>query len=218
MRSDDAIKTDILDELTFDPEIDMSEIGVAVHNGAVTLTGTVETLPERLAAERAVGRVKGVLAVAQDIRVALSGEAATDDSELARRIARILEWDPAIPHTGIKAHVRDGDVVLTGEVEWHFQRETVEHHVARIGGVRSLVNELQVMRQASEREIRRTIVRALHRDADLEAAQIKVELEGGTVRLCGRVRTAHERDIITNAVSAAPGVETIEDELRVEPG
>jgi len=144
MRSDEDIKRAILGALDADPEVSMAEIGVVVHDGAVTLTGIVETYPERLAAERAASGVAGVIAIAQDIKVALSGERVTDDSEVARRIARVLEWDPAIVHESVHATVRNGDVVLTGDAQWEFQRETIENHVARIGGVRSVTNDIRV--------------------------------------------------------------------------
>lgn len=215
MRSDIDIKNDVLAELEWDPEVDVADIGVSVADGSVTLTGTVPTYPERRAAENAVKRVKGVVAIAENIKVVLAKLPPSDDSRLAKRIARVLEWDPALPHENIQAEVRDGAVTLNGEVKWHFQREVVEAHVGRIAGVKSIDNRVTVEAHVEEREVKREIVRALHRNADLEAANIDIDVKDGVVSIAGKVKAAYEKDIVKNAVWKAPGVTAVVDELRI---
>ena len=69
MKSDTQIRDDVINELQWDPQISEPEaIGVAVVDGAVTLTGHVSTYAEKLAAARAAERVYGVKAVANDLR------------------------------------------------------------------------------------------------------------------------------------------------------
>jgi osmotically-inducible protein OsmY len=215
MRKDDVIKNEILDELDWDPAVRMTDVGVTVVDGAVTLTGTVQSYPERSAAERAAKRVRGVVAVAEDIKVALSPEYVQDDSQIAKRIAHVLEWDPAVPHEKIQAEVRNGAVTLTGEVKWYFLREEVEKHVARLSGVRSVDNRLTVAHHVTKPEVRKEIIRALHRNADLEASHVDVDVTDGKVRLDGTVKAFYERDLIKNAVWSAPGVTSVEDHLRI---
>jgi osmotically-inducible protein OsmY len=43
MKSDFQIQKDVMDELKWDPFISISEIGVSVKNGVVTLSGHVDT-------------------------------------------------------------------------------------------------------------------------------------------------------------------------------
>lgn len=215
MRSDLDIKNDILAELDWDPEVEMSNIGVSVVDGAVTLSGSVYTYPERKAAEAAAKRVKGVISIAEDIEVILASGVHYDDSSLATRIAHVLEWDPALPHENIQAEVRDGAVTLTGEVKWYYQRETVEAHVSRIAGVKSMTNLLQVAGHAAKREVKREIVRALHRSADLEAANIDISVQGGRVTIGGHVKALYEKELVKNAVWKAPGVTAVEEHLSV---
>lgn len=215
MRKDRDIQNDILDELKWDPAVDVTDVGVSVVDGAVTLTGTVRTFPERWAAERAAKRVRGVVAVAENIKVSLDPMYVRDDSELAKRIAHVLEWDPAVPHERIQAEVRDGAVVLNGEVNWHFQREVAETHVARISGVKTVTNHLVVVHRVTQPEIKKEIVRALHRNADLEASHLNIDVKDGRVRLSGKVKALYEKELVKNAVWSAPGVVAIEDELRI---
>ena len=51
MKSDAEIRNDVIDELRWDPQIpEPDAIGVAVTDGAVTLTGHVATYAQKLAA------------------------------------------------------------------------------------------------------------------------------------------------------------------------
>jgi hypothetical protein len=73
MKSDAEIRADVINELYWDPQVTEPEaIGVAVRDGAVTLTGHVPSYAEKLAAARAAERVYGVKAVANDLKVQLS--------------------------------------------------------------------------------------------------------------------------------------------------
>src|ERR1700732_4187423 len=135
MKSDTQIRGDVINELQWDPQISEPEaIGVAVVDGAVTLTGHVSTYAQRLAAARAAERVYGVKAVANDLKVELSGSL-RDDSDIARAIAHVLEWNVQIPEGKVHARVEGGWVTLDGEVEYDFQRREVERMVRQVRGV-----------------------------------------------------------------------------------
>src|ERR1700729_4666247 len=96
-KSDAEIRDAVIDELGGDPQIsDADAIGVAVQDGAVTLTGHVPSYAEKLAAARAVERVYGVKAVANDLTVKLAGDP-RDDSDIATAIAHVLENNVQIP-------------------------------------------------------------------------------------------------------------------------
>ena len=132
MKSDTEIRDDVINELQWDPQITEPEaIGVAVTDGAVTLSGHVATYSERLAAARAAERVYGVKAVANELKVKLSG-APRDDSDIARAIAHVLEWNVQVPEGKVHARVQDGWVTLDGGVEYEYQRHEVERMVRNV--------------------------------------------------------------------------------------
>ena len=60
MKSDLQIKSDVSAELVWDPAVNATNVGVAVKDGIVTLSGTVDTYMQKHAVERAVRRVSGV--------------------------------------------------------------------------------------------------------------------------------------------------------------
>jgi osmotically-inducible protein OsmY len=71
-RSDDRINEEVHERLTDDPWLDASNINVAVSNGEVHLTGTVETREAKHRAERLVEDISGVSHVDNDLRVTAS--------------------------------------------------------------------------------------------------------------------------------------------------
>ena len=112
MKTDSEIRDDVINELRWDPQITNPDaIGVAVADGAVTLTGNVSTYAEKLATARAAERVYGVKAVANELRVKLPG-APQDDSDIARAIAHVLEWNVQVPEGKVHALVQNGWVTL----------------------------------------------------------------------------------------------------------
>src|SRR6201986_5643873 len=134
MKSDTEIMDDVIDELRWDPQItEPDAIGVAVTDGAVTLTGSVPTYAQKLVAARAAERVYGVKAVANELKVKLAS-APRDDSDIARAIAHVLEWNVQVPEGKVHAQVQDGWVTLEGEVEYEYQRHEVERMVNHVPG------------------------------------------------------------------------------------
>ena len=155
MKTDTEIKDDVVEELRWDPQIsDPEAIGVAVSDGAVTLTGTVPSYAEKLSAARAAERVYGVKAVANDLKVKLSGSS-RDDSDIARAIAHILQWNVQIPEGRVRARVENGWVTLDGEVDHEFQRREVERMVRQVRGVTGVLDNITVAPTAGRRLSRR---------------------------------------------------------------
>jgi len=212
---DKTLRQNILDELEFEPSIDAAHIGLAVDNGVVTLTGHVSSYEEKLAAERAVRRVRGVKAIAQEIQVRYHYQLKTDDDEIARRAADVLAWN-LVPADSIQVTVEKGWVVLSGKVDWQYQKIAAEAAVSKLAGVSGVTNLIELKPQTQPKDVQYKIAAALHRNAQIVAKNIKVSVEDGKVRLDGKVRSWHERDIAETAAWSAPGITQVEDNLSVD--
>ena len=126
LMTDKILRQTIVDELDFEPSVDSANIGVAVDNGVVTLTGHVASYAEKVAAERAVERIKGVRAIAENIEVRYPGHKQTADDEIAERALSILGWNVQVPKDLVKVKVEKGWVTLSGAVHWQYQRVAAE--------------------------------------------------------------------------------------------
>ena len=210
---DKALRQNVVSELDFDPSFDAASIGVAVEAGVVTLTGHVGSYAEKISAERAARRVKGVRAIAQEIVVRYPDDKKTADDQIAERAVSIMNWDARIPAEDLMVKVQQGWVTLSGEVRWHFQREAAESSVRRLSGVVGVTNEIRVKPSARPEDVRKKIVDALERNAELEADLISVFVHGDKVTLEGKVKARYERDIAERAAWSVPGVAAVEDHL-----
>ncbi len=215
MNDDRHLQQRVIDELEFEPSVDSAHIGVSVRQGVVTLSGHVESYIEKFAAERAVRRVKGVTAVAQELEVRLPSDRKTADDEIAARALRILNWDAAIPHGRVAVKVEHGTVTLTGTVDWHYQRAEAEHDVRKLSGVKAIHNDIVVAPRAKAEDVRAVIRAALERNAAVEANDIIISVVGGKVILDGRVNAWTEREAIERAAWSAPGVVQVEDHIQL---
>lgn len=212
--ADVRVRDAVLRQLEWDREVDASEVGVAAKNGTVTLTGYIDSYSGKLAAERAAKRVRGVRAVANDIEVRLKLE--RTDPEIAADVVRALQLRGTIPDT-VQAAVHHGRVTLTGQVDWLFQSRDAEKAVRHIRGVRHVVNYITIAPRAVERDIRHRIVAALHRNANIDARQITVAMDGDRAILTGSVGTWLQRESAERAAADAPGVACVENRILVEP-
>lgn len=95
------------------------------------------------------------------------------DQDIAERIARIFEWNTQVP-IAVKASVREGYVILTGEVDWKYQRDTAERLIAGIKGIKLVMNVIDIRKRASAANVKTKIVKALHRHASLESGLVNV--------------------------------------------
>ena len=213
--SDIQLRQNVLDELEFEPSIDAAHIGVTVDDGVVTLTGHLSSYAEKIAAEEAVRRVKGVRAIAEEIEVRYPGQKQTSDDEIAKRALNILQWDTFLPHENIRLTVHKGLVTLTGEVQWYFQKSGAEKAIRKLSGVTGVVNDITVKPAVRVADIKSKIENALKRHAEVEAEGIQITVLNDEVTLNGKVESWDERQAVISAAWSAPGVRLVEDHLTI---
>jgi osmotically-inducible protein OsmY len=206
------IRDAVAKELAWDSEVDATAIGVAARDGAVTLTGFIDSYAGKLAAERAAKRVRGVRAVANDVQVRLRLD--RTDEDIARDAAWFLDVHSA-PLDRVQATVHQGHITLTGTVPSVFRRTVAENTVRHIKGVRHVINHIEVAATASPEDVQHEITQALLRRADIDAGRINVGVSGSRVRLTGIVNSWSERIAAEEAASHARGVATVVNEIGV---
>ena len=217
MRVDQDIRRDVEAELVWEPDIQSTDIAVKVKDGIVTLTGFVRSYTEKYDAERVAKRVLGVKAVVNDLVVKLASGSERLDREIAEDAIDALKRELPLTSQGIKAIVRDGWITLEGQVQWDFQRRMAEDAVRRVRGTKGVVNLIKVEPKASPTQVKAKIEEALKRSAEIDARNIEVDADGGTVTLRGRVRSWAEKDEAEKAAWRAPGVRDVRNLIVVDP-
>ena len=213
--TDEQIQRDVLAEMKYDARVQPNEIGVAVKDGVVTLTGWVDSYTKKWAAEEAAHRVRGVKAVANDIEVRLPSSAERTDTDIAAAAARAVEWDAFVPIEKLDVTVSKGWVTLRGEVEWQFEKEDAERVVRRLSGVRGVTNLIVVKPRVTPSELKQKIEQALIRSAETDAERITVDVQGSKVILKGTVRTWTERAEAERVAWSAPGISSVENRITI---
>jgi osmotically-inducible protein OsmY len=216
MKSDSQIQKDVMEELKWEPFLKASEIGVAVKNGIVTLSGHVDSYTKKLAAENAAKKISGVKAIAEDIQIGVSPADKKTDTEIAEAVLNTLRWHSAVQEEKIKIKVENGNVRLEGEVEWEYQRNNAKVAIENLTGVRSVLNVITVKPKVTSADIQQKINAAFQRSASIDAGKITAEVLGSMVTLRGKVRSFIEKEDAEVAAWNAPGVTSVENKNEIE--
>ena len=213
-KSDAEIQQDVIRELKWDPRVDETDVGVEVDGGIVTLTGAVSSWAKKLAAAEAAHRVFGVLDVANDVHVQVTGE--HSDTDIAKAVRDALQWDVLVPDEKIASTVENGIITLTGTVDTVAQREDAARAVRNLAGVRAVSDRMTVAPlKVAPADVKRAIEEALERQVEREAKRIVVTVSDGNVVLSGNVRSWAERQAVAGAAGSIPGVHKVDVRLRV---
>jgi osmotically-inducible protein OsmY len=213
IRTDHELQKDVLAELRWEKGVEASEIGVAVKDGVVTLTGKVDTYLKKWRAEEAAHRVNGVIAVANDIEVRTIGE--RTDTDIAAAAVHALKWDASLPADKIQVTVDKGWVTLKGELEWQYQKQEAERVIRRLWGVKGVSNLITLKPLASPSDLKKKIEDALVRSAQVDAKGITVEVQGSKAILKGKVRSWAERQEAERTAWLAPGITSVDNQITL---
>lgn len=216
MKSDAEVKKDVIAELSWDPAVDSTAIGVAVRDGVVTVSGHLDNYAQKFAVERALQRVHGVKAIALELDVKLSPQHKRSDTEIAEAVEQTLK------RTTLSAHrvwftVESGLVTLHGELDWEYERQSVERAIRPLLGVVGIHNQIALKPQPVPTDITERITKALQRQALHEAKSIHIDVDGSTVILQGQVHSWRDRNAVQAAAWAAQGVQSVNNQLSVTP-
>lgn len=215
MINDSQLQQAVQDELKWEPRVTAAHIGVTAHAGVVTLTGHVETYPEKQAAERAATRVKGVKGVAEELEVRLPFETKRSDEAIAAAAIERLSWDVSVPKDSLQVKVEKGWVTLSGQVDHYFQKHAPEQDIRPLIGVIGVSNQITIKAQPHADAITNNIMHALHRSWLFDPNTIQVSGTDGRVKLSGTAASAHDKAVAASTAWMALGVTSVENILAI---
>jgi osmotically-inducible protein OsmY len=124
-------------------DLPADSVKVAVRSGTVLITGRVPLLEHSLRVEQNTWRVKGVVDIENELRVA--PRLAVSDAEITRRISSLVESDPRFLAAKTKTQVQDGEVTLSGYFLDPRDILDLKHQIAALDGVLSILIDADLL-------------------------------------------------------------------------
>jgi osmotically-inducible protein OsmY len=218
MKTDKQIPQDVLDEHKWDPAVNAAQVVVTAKDGAATLSGMVETDGCKWAAERATLRVAGIQEIAVELEVELARASERKDDDIALAAETALNWNEFIPTDRIKIMVEKAWLILSGEVDWSYQRHWAADAVAHLLGATDVTNDITLEQRVIPTGINSNIeaVVKLMAAAGIDALSVNVDVNGGQVTMkASPIHSWTERGMINHAVWSGPGVTKVVDRTDV---
>jgi osmotically-inducible protein OsmY len=218
-RSAEQIKRDVYSQLAWDNRVGNTNIIVNVtDDGTVILTGMVSNYQDRFEAEEDAYTVEGVRRVDNRLTVSLPPSyPVPGDRDMAAQIESLLEWNPTVDASDIRAVVTNGILTLIGSVDSIWQRSRAERLAENIAGIISVNNQLRVkpVGEVSDEDIKNDILGTLERNTFLDASRVRVEVHDGAVTLSGAVDNYLAYRTALDIANNTNGVTSVHDTLEI---
>ena len=213
--SDEKISDAVEEAITYDPRLLGFNIDIRTEDGIVWLSGNVNSMRAKLAAEKDAKNTIGVLMVNNNIKVRPAE--LYSDTFIADRIRQVLSWNPFVERHEIEVSVRNNKVYLDGDVDSQFERRQAELAVSGVGGVVEIDNNLEIEGEpamSNDEKIEENIESELYWSFLVESDEIDVHVDDGVAEINGEVDSWQEYNAaIENAFEG--GAKMVDANLKV---
>ena len=208
---------EVKDRLTWNNEIDESQIDVSVSDGIATLKGCVTSFPEKILAEIESSMVVGIASIKNEIEVKFSEKLGKQsDKDVEEAMYCLLDANSEINPNDVKVSVKDGIISLEGKVNSLWKREKIQKMASQIKGVNSIKDNILVIpsKVISDERIEDLIGKSLKNSVRIESKNVNINVKNGVVIVSGVVSSFVEYEAIIEIITSTNGVLNIENHLK----
>jgi osmotically-inducible protein OsmY len=217
LKKNENLLTDVQDAINWEPTLKEAKIEVAVDEGKVSLSGSVDHFQKKSLAENATKSVTGVKAVYENIEIKFVAKAdMKKDAEILKQVLNGLKLNWEVPNEKVTVTVTAGWVTLEGELEWNHQKHAAKSAANNQLGVKGVTNNIHIKSTSNVEIKKKDIEHALNRNWCIDKRDIIVKVAANHVTLTGTVNSFYEKDEAERITRNAPGVWTVDNELVIE--
>lgn len=199
------------------------DVQADVQNGVVKLTGTVDVADTKYQIDQRVHRIKGVVAVDNEIQV---GGPTVPDQELQANVLKAVEYDRSgwrtAPFNAISVSVQNGVVTLGGHAYSPVDADAAVGSASNTKGVKDVINDIQVDPVSPmDDRVRIAVYRSVYGFPSLNkyaidpAQPIRISVQNGNVTLYGAVDSQADKDAAGIRANGVSGVFHVTNDLQV---
>jgi osmotically-inducible protein OsmY len=142
------------------------------------------------------------------------GVSSPSDADLAQSALSAITRTELVPVGCVRPIVRNGWLILEGEVEGPLQKRAAEDAIRGLNGIRGMSNNILFESEVMAQRVSKSIDETFTRSARLSAHRIAVTARNHTIILSGAARTDAEREEAETAAWGVPGVAEVVNRIR----
>lgn len=209
----------IMDQLTFDTNVDPEDIDVQILDDNVVLEGTVPSYQEKIAAEKTVQAVPGIRRLINKLRIQLPPDAVKiPDEEVHEKFIRRLNKNDFIDTRDLTIDVTNSTISVDGKVKSFKDKQIVSDIAYSTEGVVDVINNTHVLpaEELSDEEIASEIRVELEDRALIDNDQLVVEVKDSVVHLSGSAPSWRAKEEIHEIASNTRSVTDVFDDIEID--
>jgi osmotically-inducible protein OsmY len=215
MKDNSTLQAEVQNAIKWEPLLEAAEIGVTVKDGVVSLSGSVDSFAKKMEAENAAKKVRGVVALIENIEVRFPNSWSRSNVEIANEAVNALKSNWSVPNDNITVKVEDGWVTLEGELPWNYQREAAKSAINYLSGIKGVTNLIKIKSEITDEIEKKEVEDAFERSWSVNNNDIKVSVLGTTVTLDGTVNSWYQKEEAGRIAWNTPGIMDVKNELTI---
>ncbi len=215
MKDNSTLQAEVQNAIKWEPLLEAAEIGVTVKDGVVSLSGSVDSFAKKMEAENAAKKVRGVVALIENIEVRFPNSWSRSNVEIANEAVNALKSNWSVPNDNITVKVEDGWVTLEGKLPWNYQREAAKSAINYLSGIKGVTNLIKIKSEITDEIEKKEVEDAFERSWSVNNNDIKVSVLGTTVTLDGTVNSWYQKEEAGRIAWNTPGIMDVKNELTI---
>ena len=214
MKSNESLQLKVASQLGKDPLLKDAEIVVDTYSREVIVKGAVNKFFKKALVCMVVREITGIKNITDCIAVVLSNPVPFSDIEIANAIFEKFNKNFGNSYTNIEVNVKNGAVILGGNLKWKYQKLLATECISYIEGIVSIQNNISTVAVPEPDISEKDILAAIYRD-DSITSDITVNLHGRKVIISGNVKTAFRKKLVEKLVRDVPGVQEVDNQIQI---
>lgn len=209
----------IIDQLTWDTNVDPENIDIQIVEDKVILEGSVASYQEKIAASKTVQAIPGIRRLTNNLNIKLPPNSSpVSDMDIHKKLVENMNKNEFLVTRDVEVGVANNTITFEGKVKSLKQKETLTDIGYSTEGVIDVINKTYVepIEEQSDEDIASDIRSELEERSLIDNDQLIVEVENSVVHLRGSAPSWRAKEEVHEIALKTRSVTDVIDDIEID--